>query len=253
MKNKIKALVLLAATGFCTILNGSQLSAQVVSKGSSQIFIGYGAPNFPAVILGVASWGSAILGAVGTTATAGAVTESDNLTSMGPYTFCYQYAPVNRLAVGLQLGYTSASDEIKWQYNDPLLGTFNYSYSLKLSMFTAMVKIDYHYLKSSRADLYSGAAGGYGSIKYSITGNEDPGGPKQQTVGGFTWAVNLIGFRYLIGGNIGAFGELGLGYMGLATIGISAKLGDHKAGGWQKHNNGGWQKPGRARYNDSFN
>ncbi len=248
MKNKIKALVMTAATVFCSILNGSQLSAQVVSKGSSQIFIGYGAPNLPAVALGV------LLAPISSIADPiSAILKHDGVSGTGPYTFSYQYGVFKRLAVGVQLGYVSAiTDPITWETQDPFMGTYRHSYTAKISIFTAMAKMDYHYLKSNNVDLYSGFAVGYGQAKLTVAGDGDPNMATVQG-SGFIYSVNALGFRYMVGGNIGAFAEFGYGFMGLATFGISAKFGDHNGNGWQHHTSGDYQKPSRARYNDSFN
>ncbi len=246
MKHVFKIIFLLALTSLCSFVNKSRLYAQVVTQGSVHFFAGYGYPNYPALVLGTVSTGISL---------AGLNQNSDAVQGSGPYTFGLLFGVAKKLDVGIQMGYVGATSTLlEWEMPDPSTGTLKkYSYRMGLSIITAMAKIDYHYLKSNRADVYTGVAAGYGSLKVNTTGDADPNMPKIQ-VGGFIYSMTALGLRYMFAGNLGAFTELGYGAMGYVTAGISAKFGGKTAGGWQNYRggNGAWLRT-RHVYNDDFN
>ena len=177
-------------------------NSQVVSKGSSHIFVGYGAPNIPALVV-------TILGAGGGS-------------SFGPFVASYQYGVIDKLAIGGQIGYASgSSSDLTW--TDNTTSTIQH-FSYTLSLITVMAKADYHYLSSDKADLYSGLMVGFGIANLSTSGTKDPLGANI-SAGGPTYAVTAIGFRYLFTDNLGAYADLGYGMNGIITLGLSAKFG----------------------------
>lgn len=175
-------------------------TAQVVSQGSNHLFLGLGFPNIARLVLDNVPEGAS--------------------SGIGPIVLAYQSGIRNKLALGAQIGYTSAtSGEVFW--SDPS-GQSN-AYRWAVSLVTIIAKADYHYLKSTRSDLYSGLGLGYGIASVGTTGSRDP---KATTLtgGGFTWSVNLIGYRYMFSDKLGAYAELGLGSLGVVNIGLSKKF-----------------------------
>ncbi len=179
----------------------SHANSQVVSKGSSHVFLGYGMPNIPA--LAVTSYG-----------TGGG-------SSFGPFVASYQYGVADKILIGGQLGYASGtSAEQSWYDNNSTKQT----YSFTLSVITVMAKADYHYLRSDKADLYSGLMVGYGIASLSTTGTKNPLST-DISAGGSIYAITALGFRYMFTDMIGAYADLGLGINGFLTVGASAKFG----------------------------
>ena len=198
--------ITLSIASFIILTLGVSLEAnsQVVTQGSSHIFVGYGLPNIPAMLV-------TALGAGGGS-------------SFGPFVASYQYGVIDKLAIGGQIGYASgtSSDQTWTEFNGSSIVTQHYS--LTLSIVTVMAKADYHYLSSDKADLYSGLMVGYGIASVSTSGTKDPSGATI-SAGGTSYAITAIGFRYIFTDNIGAYADLGYGVNGIITVGVSAKFG----------------------------
>ena len=209
MTKVLKTLILLAFAGYsltCT----THASAQVVTEGSSNLFIGYGAPNIPKLLVG------------------GLWMSGTGASGVGPYTITYQYAPKKKIAVGVQIGYVSGtSGPSSWDDPNAFGGTNTYNYTFSMSIFTALCKFDYHYLKSKTFDMYSGVAAGYGFARISFSGIDNPGGATVSG-GGFIYSVNGLGLRWMFAPSVGVFSEFGYGAMGIVTFGLSAKFGGKK-------------------------
>ena len=211
MKKVTRVAILLALT-VCSFALSNNADAQVVTKGSSNFFIGYGYPNIPKLLVG------------------GLWENGSGASGVGPYTICYQYGIANKLALGGQIGYVSGtSGPISWDDQNAFGGSNTYHYTFSMSIFPAMAKLDYHYLKSKSFDLYSGVALGYGLARISFTGLDNPDGASVSG-GGFIYSVNGIGMRWMIFDHVGLFSEFGYGAMGLVTVGFSAKWGGPKRG-----------------------
>lgn len=210
---KVVKTVMVLILSSCLVTSSFNLPAQVVTQGSSHFFVGYGEPNFPAIIVGVFG--------------------GNGSTGVGPYTLTYQYGILKNLAIGAQIGYVDAiSNPTSWESgNGNNIQTLNYV--MDLSIFTAMVKVDYHYRKRKRGDFYSGIAAGYGLAKMSFTGHQDPGKTSLK-ISGFIYSVNGFGYRWMMTKNIGLFEELGYGAMGICTVGLSVKFGGEENEGWRR-------------------
>ncbi len=199
MKNKLTKLFAIAALALATSFSSS---AQVVEEGTSHVFLGYGAPNFPGLLftaLGSGSGGS----------------------SIGPLVLSYQYGIKDKISIGGQIGYCSATSPSLTGVDANFKAT---SYTYSMSLINIMAVGNYHYLESDRADLYSGLGVGYGIITTSTDGNPGVGPTAIPTIAGTTYQLNLLGFRYMFSDNIGAYTELGFGLNGLAQVGLSAKF-----------------------------
>lgn len=198
MKKTLKTFLLFLITATCNI---NAVSAQVVTKGSSHIFIGYTYPDFISEFVQAHFGGS----------------------FAGPFTLAYQYGLLNRLAIGVQAAYSTGSTA-PVSYTDDLGQT--HSYSAGYSVFALSLKADYHYLKNKKIDLYSGGSIGYGKANAKITGDANIQLPS--SIEDIVLAVNVLGARYMFTPHFGAFAEAGIGTLGIATFGLSAKLGTEK-------------------------
>jgi len=186
---------------FCisSIIIGNTFSsnAQVVTQGSKHVHLGLGFPNFPGLIYSLYGPGGG--------------------SSVGPFVATFKYGVMDKLAIGGTVNYSSASTGNFTNFNGG-----NYSY--KFTLITAMANGSYHYSNSDKVDFYSGLSLGWAIASLTTEGTPDLGESGPASVGGFTYHVTPIGFRYLFTENIGAYTELGWGLNGLAQIGLSAKF-----------------------------
>jgi hypothetical protein len=75
---------------------------------------------------------------------------------------------------------------------------------------------DYHYISKDWFQMYSGASIAYTSQSSNFTTSADI---NDETDGYFNFHVNALGFRF--GRALAAFVELGVGYRGFGTVGVS--------------------------------
>ena len=213
MKNITTALLFAVTFSISMLGNAQYAHAQGVPKGSSNFFLGYGAPNLPALFVGAFSG----TGAKG----------------HGPYTLTYQYGIAKNFALGFQVGYVDGvSNPIEWEES---YGGYSSTlhYTLNMSILTVMAKSDYHYTKNKRNDFYSGVAVGYGIISFGITGHDDPT-RESFKFSALLYSVTAFGYRHMFTDNIGVFNELGYGVMGFETFGASFRFGSKPRSEWWK-------------------
>lgn len=200
MKNILRKLTLSIA--FLGSL-AAPLSAQVVPKGSSHINLGYEFPDYIDAFIG----------------------SFIPVSTVGPFTASYQYAFVDKLATGIQLGYLQGKTP-NVLFTDPTTGeTFNYSATY--GAITLMVKADYHYLKHKKLDIYSGLSAGlgFGTARVLNYGKKTTSGSLDL----FVWHFRPACIRYMVTENIGAFAEGGIFVMyPNCAVGLSAKFGGAK-------------------------
>ena len=192
-------IVLLKLLCVSTIIAGTTFSsnAQVVTEGSKHVYLGLGFPNFPGLIYSTYGNGGG--------------------SSVGPFCATFKYGIQDKIAVGGTLNYSSASTADLSNGNG---GTYAY----KFSLITVMGSGSYHFLSSDKADLYSGLSMGWAIASLTTEGTTGAFSSAPEAVGGFTYHLTPIGFRYMFTDNIGAYTELGWGLNGLAQIGLSAKF-----------------------------
>lgn len=85
----------------------------------------------------------------------------------------------------------------------------------EFSYYTFMLRGDYGWYRKGRATLYSGAAFGL-----SVVTEDDTEGSRDDTDYYMAYQVNAIGIR--LGKMVAGFAELGLGYSGILSAGITA-------------------------------
>jgi hypothetical protein len=197
MKNIAKKLYLAA---LMLGLSAPQLSAQVVTKGSSHINVGYEFPDYLEAFI------SSII----------------PLSTVGPFTASYQYGFSNRFAAGIQVGYLQGKTP-ELSITDPATGTLS-SYQATYGGLTLMAKTDFHYLKHNKLDLYSGLSAGVGFGAIKVIENKKITSSFSADL--IVWHIRLAGLRYMVMDNIGVFAEGGLFTMyPNAVVGLSAKFG----------------------------
>lgn len=119
----------------------------------------------------------------------------------------YRYAVADRLMVHADVFYQKMSQDI--YVGDTKNGHLDYTY------LTFGLGADYRYISKSMFQMYSGVAVAYSSesIKSSSSAKAPDG------TGFFNYHVTAAGFR--VGKTLAFFGEVGFGYKGIASAGLS--------------------------------
>jgi outer membrane protein W len=118
--------------------------------------------------------------------------------SSGPFNLEYEREVIKHFNVGAIISYS----KIKGSYN------YNgFSFSDQLKIFTALVRVNYHFIKHKKLDPYVGGGCGYIYSKYQNNLNTS----STNVPGEFGYSVQA-GLNYFIFNNIGLFGEVG--YLG---------------------------------------
>lgn len=114
----------------------------------------------------------------------------------------------------------SVYDESTATYTD-----VKYNYDYKAKKLRAMIRLNYHFVQTDRADAYTSFAGGYKNVNRISTTN-DPNYISDELNGALVpVAIRLaIGARFYFTDNIGAHVELGAFGGALLQFGLSVKL-----------------------------
>jgi len=165
---------------FGTVVN-AQSSSKEIAKNHQTISIGHGIGNV---------WKSFLEKGV----------NIDNyvVKSSGPFNLEYEREVIKNFSVGAIISYS----KIKGSYN------YNgFSFSDRLTIFTALARVNYHFINHKKLDPYVGGGCGYIYSKYQNNLNtSSPNVP-----GEFGYSAQ-VGLNYFILNNVGLFGEVG--YLG---------------------------------------
>lgn len=175
--------------------------AQVVSEGSSHVYLGIGVRNPWYSTLPFLSY---------------AYPESPTGTTFGPIFIKYEYAIKDKITIGGTYGYSSVSVPI---VNRGL--KMNYKMNLSIMQIGAIAY--YHYLKNDKSDLYSGVGLLYTSVSLNYEGEDASDFPPAYSLKEEGLFCDLIGYRYMFTDNIGAYATINYGLAPL-TIGLSGKF-----------------------------
>lgn len=124
----------------------------------------------------------------------------------GPIAAGYKHTFGDHFSLGIQYSYSSFELEFT---------TLNTKFAVSNKFTALMLQTSYYYNPNSFVQLYSGISAGP-----SYYEQKDSTGTYNRTIGAFQ--VNLIGARF--GSYVGAFVELGFGYNGIITGGVSVKF-----------------------------
>jgi len=118
--------------------------------------------------------------------------------SAGPFNLEYEREVIKHFNVGAIISYS----KIKGSYN------YNgFSFSDQLTIFTALARVNYHFIKHKKLDPYVGGGCGYIYSKYQNNLNTS----SANVPGEFGYSAQA-GLNYFILNNVGLFGEVG--YLG---------------------------------------
>ena len=118
--------------------------------------------------------------------------------STGPINVQYDYEVFKNFSVGTIVSYS----QIKGSYNNN-----GFVFSDQLTIFTALARVNYHFIKHKKLDPYLGVGGGYILSKYKNNLNTS-----STNIPGELGYSAQVGLNYFILNNVGLFGEVG--YLG---------------------------------------
>jgi opacity protein-like surface antigen len=140
---------------------------------------------------------------------------------IGPLGGRIEYLIADKIGVGLDLNYSSAS--LTYTELNSVNGTL-YDYKIGRSIFRAMPRFNFHFGNSDSFDGYAGVGSGYRSVNWTFESN-DPF-YNDESIGGLI----PVAFRIFVGGRyfftdlLGIHMEFGLGGGALMQGGLSLKL-----------------------------
>jgi len=128
--------------------------------------------------------------------------------SSGPFNLEYEREVIKHFSVGAIISYS----KIKGSYN------YNgFSFSDQLTIFTALARVNYHFINHKKLDPYFGGGCGYIYSKYQNNLNTS----STNVPGEFGYSAQA-GLNYFILNNIGLFGEVG--YLGGSFVQLGIVL-----------------------------
>lgn len=166
---------------FGTLVNAQSSSKKLAKKHNQTISIGHGIGNVWKTFL-----------------EKGVSIENYKIKSVGPFNLEYEREVFKNFSVGAIISYS----QIKGSYN------YNgFSFSDQLTIFTALARVNYHFIKHKKLDPYVGGGCGYIYSKYQNNLNTS----STNVPGEFGYSAQA-GLNYFILNNVGLFGEVG--YLG---------------------------------------
>ena len=124
--------------------------------------------------------------------------ENYTIKTSGPINLQYDYIFFKNISVGAIVSYS----QIKGSYNNS-----GFVFSDRLTIFTALARVNYHFIKHKKLDPYFGGGCGYIYSKYQNNLNTS----STNVPGEFGYSAQ-VGLNYFILNNIGLYSELG--YLG---------------------------------------
>lgn len=130
--------------------------------------------------------------------------------STGPINLQYDYVMFKNFSVGAIVSYS----QIKGSYNNS-----GFVFSDQLTIFTALARVNYHFIKHKKLDPYLGGGIGYVYSKYQNNLNT-----KSTNVPGELGYSAQVGINYFMFKNFGLFGEAGYVGGSFFQLGVVANL-----------------------------
>ena len=187
---------------FVTIIFGA-FFVNAQEKGTSQINVGYGMASTPEII-------DAFTGILSYPASLGIISAS-NLKSTGAMHINYKFAIENKWILGVTTGFSDTTQDIS--VNNAVIGEQKYR------ALTFAIESDYRYISNPSFQIYSGLGAGITINK----GEFEPNSTKETSIHDnssyFNYKVTALGLR--VGKKLAGFLELGFGYKGIVSAGIS--------------------------------
>lgn len=138
---------------------------------------------------------------------------SYKVSNNGTFTLIYEYGVSNKISAGVALGYS----QVEGNFNGAGTG---FTFSEKLTNFSAIARANYHFGKFQKFDPYIGGGIGYFHFDYS---NDRPEIIDSKSPGAFGYSAQL-GLRYYVHPRFAAFTEVGYVGGSLVQLGLTLKI-----------------------------
>ena len=147
-----------------------------------------------------------------------------SINGIGPVGGRIEYLLGEKIGLGIDVNYTSASVSWKEGGIDDIGQPVIYDHKAGQELLRAMAAFSWHFVGSDEFDAYLSFGAGYRNKTYAYETNE-PGFIDSETTGLIPLAMRLaVGGRYFFTDNIGAGIELGLGGGGNVRGGLAVKF-----------------------------
>lgn len=130
--------------------------------------------------------------------------------SVGPLVGMYEYGLTKRINIGAAFIYSKLTGAYSG-YGD--------SFTDELTIFSALLRANYHFLQSSRFDLYAGGGAGYVRSQYNNSGSSS----NRQAPGKLGYS-GQIGCRYFVLPYLGLYTEIGYVNGSFGQLGASLQF-----------------------------
>jgi len=140
--------------------------------------------------------------------------ENYKIKSTGPINLQYEYEVFKNFRVGAIVSYS----QIKGSYNNS-----GFVFSDQLAIFTALARVNYHFISHKKLDPYFGGGLGYVYSKYQNNLNTS-----SSSVPGELGYSAQVGINYFMLKNFGLFGEAGYVGGSFFQLGVVANLTSRK-------------------------
>lgn len=216
------------------VLSASSLKAQIASKGSSFLSLGYG---FPSATQLLGSRTPYLPTAQGTQATG-----DFKFRGFGPIHVRYEYMLGNRVGLGLSINAEFGHFNLNSTFLDANNALKTSNNKFQFNSFNTLGRFNFHFLKNSKyLDLYWSSGIGFGKSKCSWIENPDINASdpiEQKGIKEFEDYVNgafpgldmehVLGLRWAMSPNAGLYIEAGKS-KSIIQIGIFGKMGSYNA------------------------
>lgn len=197
-------------------LGATQANAQVNSEGTVLFDLYYGAPNLYKTVLKSAAVEDD--------------TDGVNIGGTGPVGFRGEYLVADKIGVGIDVCYSSAS--VSWQDDslvyEPVSATYlprTYDYKVGTQKIGVMATINYHFVSHEKVDAYVMFGAGYKNRSFNFESDD----PNYEGVTGSATLIPVaarigVGMRYFFIPNVGLNLNLGFGQGSIINGGVSIKI-----------------------------
>lgn len=198
--NSLKSIIVLAAI---IMFSGNIIAQQ---KGIEELKMGYGYGTSTQIMYDIADIFSTVF-------TLGDITNVNEI-SYGALNIGYNYSVSDKVSLGASVTYEQVHNDVKSK-ND-VIG------SNTCGFYTVAFETTIHYVRKESFQMYSGLglAYTYGSLKFDSSNPQEKS--SDDVVSLFNFNITGIGARF--GRAFGGFVELGFGYKGFASVGLSYQL-----------------------------
>lgn len=175
------------------LLGHDTLSAQSFKEGGHTVSVGHGAVTF-----------------LGNLSSSFDDYLDQDYKGVGPLYLKYEYAVTDRIGLGLNLACATNEWSYRYDVTDEQGNINSYRESTKLSTWSALARLNYHFGNSDRFDPYFGFGLGYRDANWELTstGPEGGSGVELKSLMPFGFEFTL-GARYFLANNIGIYAEVG--------------------------------------------